>query len=83
MRTLHHSAWRCAALALCILAASCATRRDEGRYVAFVRDVMAESARLQAATAANRSEQALNAVTLWRVGATAAPPSASVGGDGP
>ena len=70
MRLIHRSAWsiawRFVALALCILAASCASRRDDGRYVAFVQDIMAESARLQ--TTPTRAERALTAVEAWRGG---------------
>ena len=57
-----------AAAALCALLAGCQSGPAEGEYVTFVREVMAESARLQeeSADGPSRSEQAERAVGAWR-----------------
>ena len=57
-----------AAAALCALLAGCQSGPAEGEYVTFVREVMAESARLQeeSADGPGRSEQAERAVGAWR-----------------
>ncbi len=56
------------AAVLWVLLAGCQTGPAEGEYVTFVREVMAESARLKEASGdgPERSEQAQRAVAVWR-----------------